>query len=54
MSPHASHRMTWPGLIALIPLLMTLIAGCGNTEARPSAQSETAAKAIAVSVAPAA
>jgi len=53
MNSHASHRMTWPGLIALVPLLMALIAGCGNTEARPSAQPETAAKAIAVSAAPA-
>jgi len=53
MNPHASHRMTWPGLIALVPLLVALIAGCGNTEARPPAQPETAAKAVAVSIAPA-
>ncbi len=53
MNAHAAHSKPWHGLLALAPILAILIAGCGNSEARPSTQPETAAKAIAVSVAPA-
>jgi membrane fusion protein (multidrug efflux system) len=51
MNPRASRKMTWSGLLAFMPFLMALVAGCGSSEAKPSAVSEAAAKPVAVSLA---
>ncbi|MBI2114358.1 MAG: efflux RND transporter periplasmic adaptor subunit [candidate division NC10 bacterium] len=51
MTAHAPHRKTWPALLVLASMAQFLAAGCGNTEAKLSAQPDAAAKAVAVTVA---
>lgn len=50
MNAHATYSKPWPALLALAPILVVLIAGCGNTEAKLPARAEEAAKPIAVSL----
>jgi membrane fusion protein (multidrug efflux system) len=50
MIAYAAHNKSWPGLLALAPILVILVAGCGNSEAKPSALPEAAAKPMAVSL----
>ncbi len=50
MIAHAAHSKSWPGLLALAPILVILVAGCGNSEAKPSALPEATPKPVAVSL----
>ncbi len=51
MNVHAAHSKPWHGLLALAPILAILLAGCGNSEAKPSTVPEAAAKPVTVSLA---
>ena len=53
MNAHAAHSGSWPGLLALAPIFLVLVAGCGNTEANLPAQAQPAPKPAFVSTVPA-
>ncbi len=50
MNPAATHSKALPALLLFAPIVLAFGAGCGNTEAKLSAQPEMAPKPIAVSL----
>lgn len=50
MTSRSNHTQDWTTWTALLPILFVLLAGCGNTEAKPPAKAEEPARPIAVSV----
>lgn len=50
MTPTPNRWREWILWTALLPFCLGLVAGCGNTEAKPPARTEDLAKPIAVSV----